>query len=352
MITVQKEQFLNAIKSVKTSVGKLALQPVLSTIHLKTENGGIVLTTTDLETSSRAVCEVNATESMDICINANNLENIVSRLNDLITLTVDEAKVIIKSGNTKYELLYIQSEEFPKVEFNTNGESIVISKEDFVNGVNKTIISTSSDSGILGGVCFTFDKDGYELGATDSNRLSQVKFATPLNIEGQFVIPKKILIDVVKNVDKEIYIFLDDKTVTFQTGSCLFKQNLLTNKYPNYNQLIPKEFVNKAIIDKEELLKSLEKVSVMCDERTNIMVFNFTHDKLHLTTASENGQAEDTIEISFDGELKVAFNYRYILEGIKVMQSDVVEFNMNGELNPCLINSDFNYLCMPIQIKR
>ena len=55
MITVQKEQFLNAIKSVKTSVGKLALQPVLSTIHLKTENGGIVLTTTDLETSSRAL---------------------------------------------------------------------------------------------------------------------------------------------------------------------------------------------------------------------------------------------------------------------------------------------------------
>lgn len=351
MITVQKDKFLNAIKAVKTSVAKVALQPVLSTIHIKSQSGGLVLTTTDLETSSRAVCECNATEPIDVCINANALESIVARLNDLITLETNEAKVIIKSGKTKFELLFIQPDEFPQVEFNLTNEGIVIEKDDFVNGVNKAVISTSTDQGILSGVCFTFDKSGYELGATDGNRLSQVTFAKSLDIEGQFVIPRKILLDVVRNVGDEVSIFFDNKTVTFQTGTCLFKQNLLSGQFPTYNALVPSEFKHKAVIDKSDLLQALERVAVMCDERTNITVFDFKDGNLHLTTSCENGKAEDTIEVSFDGELKIAFNYRYILEGIKVMQAEAIEFDMNGELAACCINSDFTYLCMPVQLK-
>lgn len=351
-ITVQKDKLLNAIKAVKTSVAKVALQPVLSTIHIKSEGGGLVLTTTDLETSSRAVCEANITEPIDVCVNAVSLENIVSRLNDLITLETNEAKVIIKSGKTKFELLFIQSVEFPNVEFNLENEGVVISKDDFVNGVNKAVIATATElGGVLSGVCFTFNKDGYELGATDGNRLSQVKFETPLNIEGQFVIPRKILLDVVRNVGEDVNIYFDNRTVTFKTGTCLFKQNLLSGTFPDYKRLLPSTFEYKAVIDRAYLLQSLEKVAVMCDEKTNVTVFDFKDGELHLTTSCDNGKAEDIIEVSFDSELKIAFNYRYVLEGIKATQADAIEFNMKGALAACCIDSDFRYLCMPVQLR-
>lgn len=354
MITVQKEQFLNAIKAVKTSVGKGSLQPVLSTIHIKSEGGGLILTATDLETSSRAVCEANIAEPIDICVNANSLENIVNMLKDLITLEVSDTMVQIRSGKTHYDVLFIQSSEFPTVEFNLQGDCIILDKEEFVKGVNKTVISTASELGnnILSGVAFTFDKDnGYELAATDGNRLSQVKFETTLNFEGQYIIPKKVLLDVARNIQDEVEIYFTEKTILFKTGTNLFKQNLLNGKYPLYKQLIPTTFKYEAVIDRNELLTALEKVAIMSDDKTNITVFDFNNGSLHLTTSCDNGKAEDTIEISFDGALKIAFNYKYILEGVKAMQSQVVNVGMTGALSACVLKGDFTYLVMPIQQK-
>ena len=346
-VTVEKNKFLNAIKAVKTSVAKVALQPALSTIHLKSENGGLTLTTTDLDTSARAVCEANSTEPMEICINANALESIVSSLNDLITLDINEAKVIIKSGKTKYELLFIQANEFPEVTFDLTGDTIIIEKDEFINCANKAVISTANDNGVLSGVCLTNN----EFASTDGNRLSVVPFAGQLNFEGQYIIPRKVLLDVIRNTTDEVHIYFNGKSVIFQSGTCLFKQNLVSGKYPEYSKLIPTEFKNKAIIDKSELLHSLERVSVMCDDRMPITVFDFKDGILHLTTSSANGKAEDTIEVSFDGELKIAFNYRFMLEGLKVMQADVIEFGMNSELQACVINGGFTYLLMPIQLR-
>lgn len=353
MITVKKEDFLSAIKAVKTSIGKLDLQPVLSTIHLKSENGGLVLTATDLEMSARAICEANITEPIDVCINANNLENIVSILKDFITLDVQEGIVKIKSGKTYYDVLFIQSEEFPTIEFNLNAENkIVLDKDCFISGVNKASISAASEaSNILSGVCFTFTKDSYELASTDGNRLSQVKFDTPLDIEGQFVIPKKILLDVAKNVQNEVEIYLNNTTIIFKTGMKLFKQNLLNGTFPKYNQLIPTTFEHKAIIEKSKLLSALEKVAIMSDERTNITVFDFNKKDLHLTTSCDCGKAEDTIEIDFNSEIKIAFNYKYMLEGIKAMQTDKIMFGINNPTSGCMVKGDFNYLIMPMQIK-
>lgn len=353
MITVKKEQFLNAIKAVKSSVGKASLQPVLSTIHIKSDGGGLTLTTTDLETSARAICEANITEPIDICVNANSLENIVNMLQDLITLEVSDSTVHIRSGKTYYDILFIQPTEFPTIEFNLIGDCVILNKEDFVKGVNKTVISTMSELGhnILSGVAFTFDKDGYELAATDGNRLSQVKFDTTLNIEGQYVIPKKVLIDVARNIQDEVEIYFYDTTILFKTGTNLFKQNLLNGKFPLYKQLIPTSFKYEAIINRNELLTALEKVAIMSDDKTNITIFNFNNGELHLTTSCDNGKAEDIIEINFDSEIKMAFNYKFMLDGIKNMQSDVVKFNMNEATKGCLISGDYYYLVMPIQQK-
>lgn len=352
-VTVQKDAFSNAIRAVKTSVAKIALQPALSTIHIKSENGGLTLTATDLETSARAVCEANATEPIDVCVNANSLDSIVARLSDLITLEVKEAKLLVKSGKTKFELLFIQPDDFPQVTFEITGNGIVISKDDFISGVNKALVSTSTDvQGILSGVCFTFSNDCYELASTDGNRLNQIKFTTPIGQEGQVVIPKKILQDVIRNVGEDVSIFLNDKTVVFQTGTCLFKQNLLVGKFPEYTKLLPTTFEHRAIVDRNDLLHSLDRVAVMCDEKSNLTIFNFKDGELHLNTASENGTAEDTLEVSFDGALKIAFNYKFILGAIKTMTSETIEFGMNGALGACCITGDEGYLALIMPVNK
>ena len=351
MITVQKNELLNAIKAVKSSTAKIDIQPMLKCIHIQSQGYGLILTATDLSCSAQATCEANITEDIDICVNAEKFENIINKLDEIIVFKLGQGVLEIESGNTEFKLVYIQAAEYPEITFEPTEDFVTFSKSDFISGVQKTAISTqkSEGQGVLSGVCFNFTTTGYEMASTDGTRLSQVRFETPLNKEGQFILPEKILLEVVRNIGDEITLYFSDNTVLFHTNNCYFKQNLLNGKYPDYQKIMPTDLPYNAIIKRKDLLNALEKVAVMCDERTNITTFAFEDNKLKLTTACDNGNAKDIIDIDFNGNTKLCLNYKFVLEGVKVMDTEDIIFEMNEALAPCIIKSDFNYLVMPIK---
>lgn len=360
MLTVEKEKFLNAIKAVKTSCGKANLQPILSTIHLKTENGGITLTATDMNNSARTVIEANTTEFIDICVNANNLENIVSRMNELVTLEVEEPMLLIKSDNKIFKLLYVQSNDFPQIKFDfENNNRFVLTADEFIQNVNQSIVATSNDTyGCLCGVCFTLNKEnGYELASTDSNRLIVIKKQNPIDAEGQYVIPKKTLTDVAKVAADTVEINFVQQGITekviIKTNNCIFVSPLLDKKFPQYQKLIPQGYTKKALANKTDLVNVLETVSIMSDTITNVAVFDFVGDKLEVATKCENGEAKDVIDISFDNEIRLGFNYKYLLEGIKAFDAETLTFEMDDPTRPCLIKTEnIFYIIVPVTLKK
>ena len=352
MITVNKTEFLNAIKAVKSTCGKGEINPILATIHLKTIGQGLQLTTTDLTASARTIIEANVTEQIEICINADKLENIVNALDNIITIDLKDVVATIKSGKTHFDVIVLLPNDYPEIKFDLSDDKVVLSKDEFVKGINKTIIATTLDNqNLLSGICFTFNNDNYEIAATVGSRLSLVNFETNINKEGQYVIPHNILLNLTKVINNEVEIYFEDKKIIFKSGNYLYSSTLLTGQFPKYNKLIPQNQPLKAVINRTELLKSLEKVAIMSDARTNITVFNFINQNLHLTTSCDGGKAEDTIHVDFTGELKIAFNFRYVLEGIKAMQSETIEIGMSTATSASLIKGDFIYLVMPITIK-
>lgn len=355
MITVNKNDFLNAIKAVKTNVVKAGLQPILSTIHIKSENGGLTLTATDCTNSSMAVIEANASEPIDVCLNADKLEGIVNRLGDEITLEIKDANALFKSGKLNYKLMYINATEFPTVEFNTtNNNKIVLSADEFIDVVNKTSFASAQElQNILSGVCFTFKETGYEVASTDGNRLSKVEYENPyINIKGSYTLPKKVLVDVSKVASDEVEIYLSERKVTFKTGNCIFSSMVLMGNFPEYNKLLPTSQPNVATINKKDIITALENVAVMADDKKNIVTLDFKGNVLELTTDSTDiGEAKDTIDVDFGKDLKIAFNYRYLVEVLKVIDTETVTFEMNTPLTACLIKSDFVHLIMPIQLR-
>ena len=363
-ITVQKMDFLNAIKAVKTVVGKNNLQPILSTIHIKSENGGLTLTATDCTNTARAVIEAHCTEPFDICVNASKLDDIVSRLDDNITIDLKESAAVFKSGKTVFKSLYMNSEEFPKIEItlNNNEDKIILSKDEFIIGVNKTIFAVASyeNRNIIANVCFSFKgENGYEMAATDGNRLSQVVFDTHTNKNGKYVITPQALNAITKTIKDEVEIYFNDKdksVILFKTNNFVFVSRLCEGEFPPYEQLIPKTFKSTATIDRAELLKALDKVSIMANERTNITKFVFTKDNLQLITECPNvGDAKDDLEIDYTSteELLIAFNYKYVIDCLKSMDAKEITFNLNGNLSAVLIKGDngYTHLIMPVQLK-
>lgn len=356
MITLQKEPFLQAIKAIKSSCGKANLQPILNTIHLETfGDGALTLTATDINNSARAVVEANITKSINVCVNAEKLDAIISRLNDTITLNVEDAYLVIKSGNAKFDLLWLNSKEYPNPDFKLTDNPIVIGANSFINGINKTIFATQTVEGqILNGVCLTLSgQNGFEFASTDGNRLCQAKFDIPINVEGQYVLPKKVLTDLLKVAKDEIKLHINNNRIVFETNNCVFVTALLSGIFPKYQQLIPTNNPKKVKINKNDLLNALETVAIMVNDRTNICNFKFIDDSLELTANCDNGKSKDyvTIDSNINGEFNMAFNYRYLIEGLKAIENDAIIFEIKDSISACLIKDGNNYLyiIMPCQ---
>ena len=137
----------------------------------------------------------------------------------------------------------------------------------------------------------------------------------------------------------------------------IMTSRILEGEYPPYKQLIPQSCEKNAVVNREEMISALERVAVMVNERTNIVKFIFGENTLFLKADTPDaGLGEDSISAEYtDEELTIAFNYRYVLDSLKIMESEKVKIGLGGSLSATLFrpDSEDDYLCliMPIQIR-
>ena len=131
----------------------------------------------------------------------------------------------------------------------------------------------------------------------------------------------------------------------------------MQGQFPKYNQLIPQTFPKEAVVDKFSLISALERVAVMVNEKNSIVKFEFADNQLKLSGDSpEAGNSQDIIDVKYTGEpLTIAFNYKFVLEFLKIVESEEIAVKLNSSLSatvfaPCS-EEDYIYLVMPVQLR-
>ena len=204
--------------------------------------------------------------------------------------------------------------------------------------------------------------------ATDGNRLTRSRI--PINSKGEnltFICAYRTLMELSKLIS-----LVDDKTVKFtvlpnrilfEFENIFFQSGLIDGTYPRYQQLIPTTNEKIATIDREKLINTIDRVSVMVNNRTNIMKFNFEDSSLEISTDTpEAGSAKENMDIQYISEnLLIAFNYKYVLDVLRNIQNEKIRIEMSTNLSATVIkpeeseeeNSGDSYLCliMPVQVR-
>lgn len=373
-LKVPKNTLDKAIKSVAKAIPSKGIQPILNNIYLENQNGHLVLNATDLDLFIEAKIPSSNEETGAITLSARKLEEIVSKLEeDDVNISVDhdnsKANLVCKKAN--FDLIGISPEDFPKLEKPESQEFFELGKEKFAEIIDKVHFAASryDNTNILSGVYLGLREENgvtfFDVAATDGNRLAS--FSVDLgDISGTFVkkevvVPVKVIADVQKildtSVDDVIKIAFLSNQIVFKTEDRFVVSRLLEGVYPRYKQLIPEDTNKMAQVDRQELLSCLERVSVMANERTNLVTLKFDESNLYITTSNlDFGGAEDNISIEYMGEpLEIAFNVKYLIDGIKCMDSDKIQISMNEALNPALVkpisDQEYIYLIMPIKSK-
>ncbi len=369
---VKKEDLYNGIKIVERATSMKALQPVLLNILIETiDKSTIKLVATDLDFTVIANVDAQVEEEGKITLPSKTLNEIVSKLGDkLISFEMvnGETSVNITCQNSKFDIIGIAASEFPPEFTNIQmdeQEGFEIEIRPFVKAVKQAGFAAASyeTSNLLSGIVCNISENIMEIASTDGNRLARVRetIDNKENHSKQLIIPSKTLNEFIKMsgfIDEDsVKIYTEKSKIIIKSEKTTTISRLLEGQFPKYNQLIPKESPKEALVNVQQMISALERVSIMVNEKTSIVKLEFSHNNLKLTADTpDSGKSEESIDIDYTGEdLTIAFNYKFVLEALKNIDSDEVKIGLNTPLSATMFkpNNEEDYVCliMPVQIR-
>ncbi|WP_348659601.1 DNA polymerase III subunit beta [uncultured Prochlorococcus sp.] len=382
-IVCNQNEFNYAIQLVSKAVASRPTHPILANLLLTADQGTnkISLTGFDLNLGIQTSFDATVNKSGAITVPSKLLSEIVNKLpsETPVSLDVDESSdnILIKSDRGSFNIKGIPSDDYPSLPFVESGTSLNIDPSSFLKALKLTIFASSSDDSkqLLTGVNFTFNLKYLESAATDGHRLAVVLVDNKENFDEKedfasneenlsVTIPTRSLREIEKLVslrssENSIKLFYDKGQVVFISSNQIITTRTLEGSYPNYSQLIPDNFTKLFTFNTKKIIESLERIAVLADQQSSVVKIKLNEKDIAMVSADAQdiGNASELVPVSFDfDQFDIAFNVRYLLEGLKVISSENVIFKCNLPTTPAVlvpednINS-FTYLVMPVQVR-
>lgn len=366
--------------------------PVLANVLLRAdeETQRVSLTGFDLslgvQTSFAAQVEVGGT----LTLPAKLLSDIVSRLPDgEITLATEagEMTATLTCAFGRYQVRGMGAEEYPELPTIDDGDVTYLPVESLIEGLRGSLFSTSADETkqVLTGVHLTVETDSLEFAATDGHRLAVVqtvnvepdaepsspaktngKKTTDAESKAEFdvTVPSKALRELERMLQVHqdtgaIAVHFDQGQLTFEWANQRLTSRLLEGQYPNYRQLIPRQFSRQMTVERRLFVSALERIAVLADQKNSIVKLEMNNAEQELVLsvdAADVGSGRESVAAQISGEdLEIAFNVKYLLEGLKALNTNEIQMQFNTATSPSILTplggTKMTYLVMPVQIR-
>ena len=382
-VVCSQSELNSALQLVSRAVATRPTHPVLANVLLTADAGSnrLSLTGFDLSLGIQTSLAASVETSGAITLPARLLGEIVSRLSSdsPVTLAVEDAgeQVQLTSLSGSYQMRGMSADDYPDLPMVESGMTLKLQPERLVQALKGTLFASSGDEAkqLLTGVHLKFNQRALEAAATDGHRLAVLNvddalqdaaIADAVDEQGFAVtLPARSLREVERLMaswrsDEPVSLFCDRGQVVFLAADQMVTSRTLEGTYPNYGQLIPDGFTRKFGMDRRSLIAALERIAVLADQHNNVVKFSSQPEEgvvLISADAQDVGSGSESLPASLDGDaMQIAFNVRYLLDGLKAMGSDRIVLHCNAPTTPAVLRSDetseaFTYLVMPVQIR-
>ena len=383
MKVVCSQSELNAaLQLVSRAVATRPTHPVLANVLLTADAGTdrLSLTGFDLNLGIQTSLAANVQTSGAITLPARLLGEIVLRLasDSPVTLASDDGgeQVQLTSLSGSYQMRGMSADDFPELPMVESGMTLKLEAAGLVQALKGTLFASSSDEAkqLLTGVHLRFNDRSLEAAATDGHRLAvlQVDDALQVAAEGAddestfaVTLPARSLREVERLMngwrsEDPVSLFCDRGQVVFLAADQMVTSRTLEGTYPNYRQLIPDGFSRSLAMDRRGLIAALERIAVLADQHNNVVKFSTQPDQgvVQLSAdAQDVGSGSESLAAELTGDaIQIAFNVRYLLDGLKATAGDRVILHCNAPTTPAVLQPQgetegFTYLVMPVQIR-
>lgn len=361
-IRIKQSLLSHHINIVQKGISSRTTLQILNGILLETVNGKLKLTATDLEIGIETYLDCDIIEEGSIVINSNIFGNIVKKLpNSTINIKVEENNVNITCESSEFNILGNNPFEFPELPTISNHNSFNIAKDLFKSAIRQTVFATTQDETrpILTGVLLEITNKNGSFVALDGYRLALRNIPIDSKEDIKIVIPGRALSELNKILDdesEEFTIITAPNNVIFNLGDTVVSSRLLEGQFLNYKDIIREDHKTKVIVNKKAFQDSLERASLLAkEEKANLVKINIDDGQVIIKSHTEIGNVNEQIPSKNEGDsVNIAFNSKYILDGIKNIDSEEIELLFMGSLNPCIIrpidDENYIYLVLPVRL--
>ncbi|MAS27564.1 MAG: DNA polymerase III subunit beta [Synechococcus sp. TMED187] len=378
-----------ALQLVSRAVASRPTHPVLANVLLTADagTGRLSLTGFDLNLGIQTSLSASVEASGAVTLPARLLGEIVSRLSvdSPITLATDEAseQVELTSLSGSYQMRAMPADEFPDLPLVENGTALRVDAVSLVQALRGTLFASSADEAkqLLTGVHLRFEGRHLEAASTDGHRLAVLTVNDALqddptaagSAEGitsddgslAVTLPARSLREVERLIagwksDDPVTLFYDRGQVVVLAADQMVTSRTLEGTYPNYRQLIPDGFTRTIDLERRPFMAALERVAVLADQHNNVVRISTdpTAGLVQISAdAQDVGSGSESLPATLTGEaVQIAFNVRYVLDGLKAMEGDRISLQCNAPTTPAILTpadnaAGFTYLVMPVQIR-
>lgn len=355
--TVDQKVFSKALSDVGRAVTQKSLVPILSGIKVIAEDEGITLIGTNSDIIikrfiSRDITSRNISIEQigSAVVSERYFTELIRKLPEDVHIEVSDTQVIkVRSGDIFTQLNGFRADEYPQLPEIDQTNLIGMDANELKEIIKQTVFATAKNETrpVLTGVHFTFSNDKLTAVATNSQRLASRINEVHVSKETSFIVPSSSLNELVKQISDYsgiVKMYSADGYILFETDEISLYSRLISGQYPNTSKLIPNEQKTVLTLDREILVKGIDRACLFASEwKNNNISLSIKNRKLCISSgSSEMGSIQELQEIkdlSGDDDLKISIDGHFLKEALHTIMDEEINIKLNGSMRPIVIES-------------
>lgn len=360
--SVDSKELIAGVLSVIKALPLRSSMPILEGVYIDASENGVTLKSSDLMMQKDCTLCATVEEAGRAIVPGKLFMEVVRKLPDAVAyLTLDEKTLKIECGRSKNNVQCIEYEDFPEMRFQGDQIDISLSPNDWKRMIAETSFAVAQDDSkpILTGVLMELDEN-ITLIATDAYQFAMrfMPLKAPV-APCSIVIPGKTILEVGRMMEEatteEAKLTFSRTHIRVELNQSVLTARLIDGDYIKYKQLLPKEHKTRVLIDRAELMESLDRAMLMAREGNNNVIMKFHANRLNIVATSFVGAVDENIDVQINGDdIDIAFNPKYCLNILKCIPTEKIYLDFTTPISPCVIRPStgdgYYYLVVPVRI--
>ncbi|NRB37344.1 MAG: DNA polymerase III subunit beta [Pseudomonadales bacterium] len=367
--SVQREALLKSLTLVAGVVERRQTLAVLANVLFDVKGQTLSITGTDLEVeiTGRVEMEGPASEDGQLTLPAKKLLDICKSLSDGSSISfelVENSKVKVSSGRSRFTLATLPANEFPNVEEGDINAEFNILQGQLKRLIDRTAFAMAQQDVryYLNGMLWEVTPQQLRTVATDGHRLALCDLQSDaINVaeSTQIIVPRKGILELARsliNEDANVQVVFGHNHLRATTESFTFITKLVDGKFPDYQRVLPRGG-NKTILGSRlGLREGFNRAAILSNEKYRGVRLMLSDDTLTIQANNpEQEEAEDSVAVEYSGDsLEIGFNVNYLIDVLSVLSGDTIKLTLADSNSSALLeeasDGDSVYVIMPMRL--